>query len=48
MMCWTPSTASTMNHRIITGPNKAPTSAVPERWMANSRTRIAMVSGMTT
>ena len=48
MMCCTPSTASMTNHRIITGPNNAPTSAVPERWMANSSTRIAMVSGMTT
>ena len=47
-MFWMPSTASVMNHIGMTGPNSTPIRAVPWRWITNSTTRIAMVSGTTT
>src|SRR3546814_992752 len=32
----TPSTASAVNHRIVTGPNTLPTFSVPKRWAMNT------------
>ena len=36
----TPSTASTANHTIITGPNSTPMAAVPRLWMENRPSRM--------
>ena len=48
--CWTmampPKMASTANQSTITGPNSAPTLAVPRRWKRNRPTRIISVIGM--
>ena len=35
------------NHTSMTGPNIAPTLAVPRRWTRNSPTRITTVTGIT-
>ncbi len=45
MMCGTPATAITTNHRSITGPNRLPTLPVPNRWTKNSSTRITAAIG---
>ena len=39
----TPMTARVMNHTTMTGPNMAPTLAVPRDWIRNSPTRITTV-----
>ncbi|CEG08363.1 hypothetical protein BN961_01778 [Afipia felis] len=46
-MCHAPSTASRMNHRIMTGPNAAAIRVVPLLCTANRMTRINTVSGTT-
>ncbi len=43
----TPSTPSTVNQKIMTGPNRRPTTPVPSRWNRNSPTMITAVMGMT-
>ncbi len=42
-----PSTPSTTNQSIITGPNTAPTRAVPLRWNANNPKTMTSVTGTT-
>jgi hypothetical protein len=42
-----PNTAIVANHTHISGPNSPPTFAVPWRWIENSASRIAKVTGMT-
>ncbi len=42
-----PSTAMTVNHTAMTGPNTRPTTAVPSRWARNRMTMITTVMGMT-
>ena len=46
-MCTTPSSASTANQVIVTGPNSRPTAAVPKRWAANSTVSTTSVTGTT-
>ena len=43
----TPSTASVANHTSITGPNSAPTLAVPRLWNRNSASSTKAASGIT-
>ena len=40
-MATTPKIAMTMNHSSMTGPNARPMRCVPNRWVANSTTRIS-------
>ena len=42
-----PSTASTPNQSIITGPNSLPTLAVPRRWMMNRKISTMSANGIT-
>ncbi len=42
-----PEAASEANHTTMTGPKRRPTTPVPRRWIANSRTRIAAAIGTT-
>ena len=42
-----PSTAMVTNHTTITGPNSAPTRAVPRDWIMNRPTRMTTVIGTT-
>lgn len=46
-MCAAPSSASTTNQTIMTGPNARPITAVPQRCTANSTVRITSPSGTT-
>jgi hypothetical protein len=47
MMCTMPTTASTMNHSTITGPNRRPTAAVPKRCITNRPINAVIDSGST-
>ena len=46
-ICISPVTASTANHNSITGPNSAPTAAVPRRCITNSASSTTTDSGTT-